>query len=80
MGKKILGYLFLLFGILCVFSFIGNVIGLFIGRKGTSTTESFEIIGAIVITAILGYLFFKYGNKWTRKKSKVKDEIDSIGS
>ncbi|WP_047545792.1 hypothetical protein [Psychroserpens sp. Hel_I_66] len=80
MGKKILGYLFLFFGILCVLSFIGNIVSLIIGRKGASTTETFEFIGAIVMTIVLGYVFFKYGSKWTRKKSKVKDEINSIGN
>ncbi|MEM5564990.1 hypothetical protein WNY78_07735 [Psychroserpens sp. AS72] len=80
MGKIILGYLFLFLGILCVLSFIGNIFSLLIGRKGTSSTESFEVIGAIVITAILCFVFFKYGHKWTKKKSKVKDEIDSIGN
>ncbi|MFT4610998.1 MAG: hypothetical protein ACJA1H_000602 [Glaciecola sp.] len=80
MGKKILGYFFFVLGILCILSFIGNVISLIIGRKGETTTEFHELIMAILITVFLGFLFFKYGYKWTKKKPNTTDEIDHIGS
>jgi predicted MFS family arabinose efflux permease len=58
MGKKNLGYIFFLLGVL---SFIGNIISLIIGRRGENTTEFFEVLTAIVITILLGFIFFKYG-------------------
>lgn len=78
MFKKILGVFFFLFGILCVLSAIGNVLSLVIGRRGESTIETAEIITAIVLTVVFGFLFFKYALKWTSKQTP-KEEIEDIG-
>lgn len=79
MGKKIIGYVFFLLGILCVLSFIGNIISLIIGRRRNTNTEFYEIVAALVITVFLGFIFFKYGYKWTKLKPQDIDDIDSIG-
>lgn len=43
----------------------------------TSTIEKAEVLTALVLAGFLAYIFFKYSNKWLRKKPK--DEIDEIG-
>lgn len=79
MGKKILAYLFRFLGILCILSIIGNIMGLLSGKLfRTSTVEKFENIGALFLAGFLAYIFFKYSNKWLRKKPK--NEIDDIGN
>jgi len=79
MGKKIIGYVFFLLGILCVLSFIVNIISLIIGRRGNTNTEFYEIVAAVVITVFLDFIFFKYCYKWTKRKPQDIDDIDSIG-
>lgn len=78
MGKKILAYLFRLLGILCVLSVIGNIMGLLTGKlTGTTNIEKVEYLGALFLAGLLAYVFFKYSNKWLRKKQN--NEIDNIG-
>lgn len=74
--KKILGYLFYPIGVLFVLSFIGNVTRSF---QAETTIGIAERVAALLISVGLAFVFFKYAKKWTKKKSSVKSEIDSIG-
>jgi len=74
--KKVFGYLFYLLGVLFVMSFIGNIMR---GFQAESGIEIFERIAALLFAGGLAFVFFKYANKWTRKKKPVKSEIDNIG-
>ena len=74
MGKKILGYLFYLLGILCVMSVIGNIMGFLSGKEVDTNIQLLEEVFALVLAGFLSYVFFKYGKKWTSKNKATKKE------
>ena len=73
MRKKVLGYLFYVFGVFFTLSVIGNLMRFFVKRD----VGTFETIFAILFAGFLAYVFFKYAVKWTKKKPKI--EIEDIG-
>ncbi len=78
LGKKILGYLFYLLGILCVLSVVGNILNILTGNISETTIGKVENLFALLFAGFLAYIFFKNGNKFLKKKPK--DEIEQIGN
>ncbi len=52
--------------------------GLLSGKKFVSTIGMIEDLTALILSGVLAYVFFKYANKWTAKKTENL-EIDEIG-
>lgn len=77
MRKKVLGYLFYVFGVFFTLSVIGNLMRFFVKRDFGPDVGTFETIFAILFAGFIAYVFFKYAVKWTKKKPKI--EIEDIG-
>lgn len=70
MLKKILGYLFYVFSGLCLMSFLGSILQILQGNTGDTTTAKLEHFIALILAGFLAHIFFKYANRWTRRKPR----------
>ena len=66
--KKVLGYLFLVLGILSTMSLLGNIMKLSPNNNLTVPADKIDDIPTLVILSVLSAVFFIFGIKWTRNK------------
>lgn len=76
MVKRILGYFFFVLGGLFVFSLFGNFLRISDGNMDQHEIRS--TVTSMIFIAVLCFVFFYFGYRWTKKKPE-KIDVSDIG-